>query len=80
MEQEIEATLDRIEDGIAVFIVSQSEATLEWPEKELPDGLAEGDAVTIFARIEKNAEKTMEDKKRIADKLEQLRKKNGNPE
>ncbi|WP_427871287.1 DUF3006 domain-containing protein [Listeria aquatica] len=73
----IKATLDRIEDGIAVFIVSENETSLEWPENELPDDIQEGDTVTIFIRMEKNLDETREGKKRIADKLEQLRKRNG---
>ncbi|WP_439442945.1 DUF3006 domain-containing protein [Listeria aquatica] len=77
MERRIKATLDRIEDGIAVFIVSEKETSLEWPENELPDDIQEGDTVTIFIRMEKNLDETREGKKRIADKLEQLRKRNG---
>lgn len=77
MKREIKATLDRVEDGIAVFITSEKEISLEWPENELPNGLKEGDAVTIFAEIKKDQATTRESKKRIEDKLEQLRNKNG---
>ncbi|RDX02229.1 DUF3006 domain-containing protein [Listeria kieliensis] len=78
MKREIKATLDRVEDGIAVFITSESEVSLEWPESELPSEIKEGDAVTICARIEKDEEATLAGEKRIADKLKKLRKKNMN--
>ncbi|EUJ28001.1 hypothetical protein MFLO_12576 [Listeria floridensis FSL S10-1187] len=74
---EIKATIDRIEDGIAVFITETDERTLEFPVELLADDLAEGDAVLLSLEVKKDAERGEERKERIADKLKRLREQNG---
>ncbi|EIA19900.1 DUF3006 domain-containing protein [Listeria fleischmannii] len=75
----MEAVLDRIEDGIAVFIIKPTEEEIEMPQSKLPAHLKEGDLVSISSdgTITKNEVATDDAKARIAAKLERLRKQNG---
>lgn len=72
------AILDRIEDGKAVFLLEPDEQVWIIPQTKLPKNIQEGSSVLIDGtRITLDAQATAENKARIAAKLEQLRRKNG---
>ncbi|WP_088809113.1 MULTISPECIES: DUF3006 domain-containing protein [unclassified Listeria] len=75
----MEAVLDRIEDGIAVFLIKPDETEFEIAQAKIPTDLKEGDAVLIAedGTVTKNEAATAAAKSRIAEKLERLRKQNG---
>lgn len=75
----MEAVLDRIEDGIAVFIIKQDESEFEMEHAKMPTDLKEGDSVWIAAdgTVTKNEATSRDAKSRIEAKLERLRKQNG---
>ncbi|MBC6308460.1 DUF3006 domain-containing protein [Listeria sp. FSL L7-1582] len=72
------AILDRIEDGKAVFLLEPDQQIWTVPQAKLPKNIREGSSVRIDGtRITLDAQTTAENKARIASKLEQLRRKNG---
>ena len=52
----LEAYIDRIEEGLAVVLVQDGAYQLEWPVELLPEGLGEGDYITLS--MVKNEAKT----------------------
>ena len=70
----MKATIDRIEDGIAVLIPREDE-TLRFhlPVAVLPPDCSEGDIVTIL--IERDGEATREGKERTASLIDRLKRK-----
>ena len=69
----MKATIDRIEEGIAVLI-SRDDAMVRItvPGSLLPAGSREGDVITIH--IERDAEVTLMAKKRVTGLIENLKK------
>ncbi|MBC1935572.1 DUF3006 domain-containing protein [Listeria grandensis] len=72
------AILDRIEDGKAVFLLEPNQQTWTIPQTKVPKNIHEGSSVIINGTtITLDEQTTNKNKARIASKLEQLRKKNG---
>ena len=69
----MKATIDRIEEGVAVLI-SRDDAMLRInvPGSLLPAGSREGDVITI--NIERDAEVTLMAKERVTGLIENLKK------
>jgi hypothetical protein len=77
MEQ---AVIDRIENGIAVVLIGEAERQVNVPREQLPKGAREGAWLKVemaadqIVRIELDREATEAARKRIAEKLEKLRR------
>ena len=70
----MKATIDRIDEGIAVLIsVEKEPVRMTVPVSLLPPGTKEGDIVTIG--IDRDEETTEDSKDRIASLIEKLKKK-----
>jgi hypothetical protein len=75
----MKATLDRIEDGVAVLLVRNDETIrLDIPMCLLPEDCEEGDILDI--EITRDRESTKEARDRVAKLIEKLKKKNQPPE
>jgi len=71
----IKATLDRIEDQIAVLLIRPEETTeLSILLSLLPEGSKEGDILNIY--ITKDMQETEQAKERVSSLLEKLKNKN----
>lgn len=72
------AILDRIEDGKAVFLLEPNNTEWLVEKNKLAPTIKEGDVVIISETNEiiTQPQETADMKKRIAEKLEKLRKKN----
>lgn len=74
------AVIDRFEDGFAVLLVGETNRLVNVPRKRLPKGVKEGTWLKVelegdlLASAEIDAEETENAKKRIAEKLERLRR------
>ncbi|WP_163652309.1 DUF3006 domain-containing protein [Listeria sp. PSOL-1] len=70
------ATLDRLEDGQAIFLIHPEEVEWQMAASHLPQGLKEGDEVFISddGKITYSEKETEQAKDRIAKKLSELRK------
>lgn len=69
----VRATIDRIEDGIAVLILhSGSHKPVAIPSVLLPDGCREGDIVTIT--LERDPVGTRQEYDRIQEQVDRLKK------
>ncbi|MGE5588079.1 MAG: DUF3006 domain-containing protein [Clostridia bacterium] len=68
---EIRVTVDRIEEGKAVLLVSGQEVeAILWPVQALPEGVREGTALRIF--IHPDEEATQAAKARVENLLKKL--------
>jgi hypothetical protein len=75
----MKATLDRIEDGMAVLLVRNDETVrIDIPMCLMPEDCREGDIVDI--EITRDRESTEEARDRVASLIEKLKKKNKPPE
>ncbi len=75
----MKATIDRIEDDIAVLLVRTDETIhLDIPMSLMPEGCQEGDILDI--EITRDRESTEEARERVAKLIEKLKKKNLPPE
>ncbi|AGB50497.1 Protein of unknown function (DUF3006) [Methanomethylovorans hollandica DSM 15978] len=71
----IKATLDRIEDQIAVLLIRPEETTeVSILLSLLPEGSKEGDILNIY--ITKDMQETEQAKERVSSLLEKLKNKN----
>lgn len=43
----LEGYIDRIEEGLAVILVQDGDYQLDWPIDLLPEGIGEGDYITL---------------------------------
>jgi len=71
-EKHLRAFVDRIEAGSAVVLVGEQGWEVAWPLEELPDGVREGDALTIRVRIDDEA--TDSSKRKIDSLIDRLRR------
>jgi hypothetical protein len=70
----MKATIDRIEDGLAVLLMGEDGKTrVNVPLILLPEGCKEGDILDIV--IVKNEEATRETKEQVSTLIEKLKKK-----
>jgi hypothetical protein len=70
----MKATIDRIEEGIAVLISSEDEpARITIPVSLLPHGAKEGDSVTLS--IDRDEGATAASKDRVSSLIEKLKNK-----
>jgi antitoxin component of MazEF toxin-antitoxin module len=70
----MKATIDRIEEGIAVLISSEGEPVrMTIPSSLLPHGAKEGDSVTIS--VDYDEEATAATRQRVTGLLDKLKKK-----
>jgi hypothetical protein len=75
MKMIIKATLDRIEDQIAVLLIRPEETTeVSILLSLLPEGSKEGDILNIY--ITKDMQETEQAKERVSSLLEKLKNKN----
>jgi hypothetical protein len=69
----VRATIDRIENGIAVLILHNgSQKPVLLPSALLPDGCREGDIITLT--LERDPVGTQKEQDEIAGKIERLKK------
>jgi hypothetical protein len=69
----VRATIDRIENGIAVLILhSGSQKPVAIPSILLPDGCREGDIVTLT--LERDPAGTQQERDVIGEQVERLKK------
>jgi hypothetical protein len=78
------AVIDRFEEGFAVILVKEGDKKLIFPKKQLPKGAREGHWLQIefegelsedtVSSITIDQEETLNAKRRIAEKLDRLRK------
>ncbi len=72
---DMKATLDRIEDGIALLLIRNDESIqINIPVELLPEGCCEGDILDIT--ICRDLEGTRAAKERVSDLIEKLKNKN----
>ena len=70
----MKATIDRIEEGVAVLIsIEEEPARMTVPVSLLPPGAKEGDAITIA--IDRDEGATAASKDRVSSLIEKLKKK-----
>ena len=70
----MKATIDRIEEGVAVLISTEEEpVNLTIPVSLLPPGVKEGDALSIA--IDRDDGATASSKDRVSSMIEKLKKK-----
>jgi hypothetical protein len=74
------AAIDRFEGGFAVLLVGEANRLVNVPRKRLPKGVKEGTWLKVefegeeLRSAETDTEETENAKKRIAEKLERLRR------
>jgi uncharacterized OB-fold protein len=72
MPNYLEATIDRFEDDYAVVKLEDGQ-TIDWPVQNLPEDLAEGDAIKIYIGERREETEDMAEKARAI--LKELLKK-----
>ncbi|MCC7565741.1 MAG: DUF3006 domain-containing protein [Methanomicrobiaceae archaeon] len=71
-EKRLTATIDRIEEGVAVLLCGDEPVRFTLPVGLLPGGIREGDIIDIAFR--RNLEATEEARRRVAERIERLRR------
>jgi hypothetical protein len=71
-ERRLTATIDRIEEGLAVLLCGDEPVRFTLPLSLLPEGSREGDVIDMaFSR---NVEETEDARRRVAERIERLRR------
>ncbi|KUK63360.1 MAG: Uncharacterized protein XD82_0371 [Methanoculleus marisnigri] len=75
-ESTLRVSLDRVEEGLAVLLLREDESVrFTLPRSLLPDDAREGDILEIAIRRDVAA--TAEARRRVAERIERLRRKGG---
>jgi hypothetical protein len=68
----MKATIDRVEDKIAVLLLGDENTKLNIPLSQLPDGCKEGDILNVS--FERDPEATSQARERVSGLMEKLKK------